>query len=91
MGPIADQKGLEQGWISSGDLYKIFGKEQLQLSQDSGLGVALAKDLVISAIGQADDTLHQLQNLFQLTLYFCKKYNVKLCIEKTKLQVVAPK
>ena len=51
----------------------------------------------VSAIGQADDTIlvsnsiQKLQNLLQLTLYFCTKYNVKLCTEKTKLQAYSNK
>ena len=97
MGPIHDQGGLEQGGVNSGDFYKIFGKNQLQLSQDSHLGVRLARNLVISALAQADDTLHssnnihRLQNLVQLTVHFCTKYNVELSTEKTKLQVFFPK
>ena len=91
MGPIGDERGLEQGGVSSSDFYKIFGKEQLEAAQASGLGVAM-RDIVISAIGQADDTvlisnsIHNIQNLLELTLEFCSKYNVDLCIEKTKLQ-----
>ena len=38
MGPIYDECGLEQGGVNSSDLYKIFGKEQLSNSQESGLG-----------------------------------------------------
>ena len=69
MGPIHDELGVEQGGVNSGDFYKIYAKSQLQMAQSSQLGVKLAKDLVISAIGQADDTLlvsnnlHSLQNL----------------------------
>ena len=82
MGPIEDQGGLEQGGVNSGDFYKIFGKKQLQLAQDSGLGVQLARNINISALGQADDTLHtsnnihRLQNLLQLTLFFYSMFNV---------------
>ena len=47
MGPIADQGGLEQGGVNSGDFYKVFGKKQLQLAQDSGQGVQLARNLII--------------------------------------------
>ena len=56
------------------------------------LGVNLAKDITISAIGQADDTalvandLHSLKNLLQLTLYNRSKFNVELCAGKTVLQ-----
>ena len=93
MGPIKNL-GVEQGGANSGDYYKIFGKEQLSAAQASGLGVALF-DQIISSIGQADDTvllsncLHSLQNLLHLTLKFCSKHQVQLCIEKTKLLAVA--
>ena len=56
MGPILDQQGLEQGGNSSSDFYKIFGREQLDLAQNSSLGVRL-KNVVVSAIGQANDTV----------------------------------
>ena len=94
MGPIKDELGVEQGGANSGDYYKIFGKEQLTMAQSSCLGVPLGTD-TISAIGDADDTvlisncLHSLQNLLQLTLIFCSKYQVHLCIEKTKLIAIS--
>ena len=56
MGPVQDQQGLEQGGVSSSDLYKIFGKEQLTMAQDSNLGVPLG-DSTISDVGQADDSV----------------------------------
>ena len=88
MGPIDDGKGVEQGGVNSGDYYKIFGKPQLELAQSSKLGVPLPGNLTVSGIGQADDTLlvsnniHALQNLLQLTLHFCSKYKVDLCVEE---------
>ena len=97
MGPISDQVGVEQGGVSSGDFYKIYARSQLQMAQDSHLGVKLSKTLAVSAIGQADDTvlvannLHSLQNLLQLSLYYCKKYNVELCPGKTILQAMSSK
>ena len=97
MGPICDELGVEQGNVNSGDFYKIYAKSQLQMAQYSNLGVELARDIVVSGIGQADDTLllsnnlHSLQNLLQLSLYYCTKFNVELSPEKTKLQVIAPK
>ena len=63
------------------------------MAQKSNLGVPLAQNLVISGIGQADDTvllsndLHKLFCLLVLTLEFCSKYNVELCAEKTRLQM----
>ena len=92
MGPICDQQGLEQGGTSSSDHYKIFGKSQLTLAQESNLGLRLG-NLVVSSIGQADDTLLlsndivKLYYLLILTLSFCAKFMVSLCPEKTKLQV----
>ena len=92
MGPIYDMLGVEQGGPNSGDYYKIFGKQQLADDQASGLGVPLGDETIISAIGQADDTvllsnsLHSIQNLLQLSLNFCSEKHVQLCIEKTKLQ-----
>ena len=52
--------------------------------------------LVVSAVGQADDTallsndIQKLRLLLQLTLEYCQKYNVKLSSSKTKLLVVQP-
>ena len=96
MGPIHDENGLEQGGVSSSDLYKIYGKEQLTTAQDSELGVPLG-NLKVSAIGQADDTAlisnstQSLQFLLLLSQSFCKRYHVKLCADKTKLQVYCTK
>ena len=41
LGPIKDERGLEQGGVSSSDLYKIFGKQQLNTAQESELGETL--------------------------------------------------
>ena len=96
MGPIYDEQGVEQGGINSSDLYKVFGKEQLELAQKSSLGVSLG-NLTISGIGQADDTAlltNSIQKLFyllELTKIFCSKYQVELCAEKTKLQAFSTK
>ena len=64
----------------------------MKLAQASEFGVELGPE-VVSAIGQADDVallahdLHALQGLVDLSLYFCRKYCVSLCSDKTKLQV----
>ena len=93
MGPILDEQGLEQGGVSSSDFYKIFGKEQLSLAQRSQLGVPLPVS-IISAVGQADDTVllsNDIYSLFYLlklsSTVFCEKSLVDLCAEKTVLQV----
>ena len=67
------------------------------MAQDSELGVKLSNRITVSAIGQADDTVlvannpHNLQNLLELSLHYCRKFNVELCPGKTVLQVITPK
>ena len=96
MGPILDERGLEQGGLKSTDFYKKFGEEQLSTAQLSSLGIQLG-DITISGIGQADDTVlvsNRIQNLkylLHLTKIFCSKYQVQLCSDKTKLQAFATK
>ena len=52
------------------------------------MGVEL-RDTIVSAIGQADDTvllsnnIYDVNNLLSLTFDFCSKYQVELCPEKT--------
>ena len=91
--------GVEQGGQHSSDLYKVFNNSQLELAQDSKLGVDLGgkDDLVISAIGQADDVclvsndIFALKILLHLSLKYCKQHHVKLRADKTKLQVFSDK
>ena len=97
MGPISDEKGLEQGGPNSSDLYKIFGKEQVETAQASELGVEMG-GITVSGLAQADDTAlmscHALRNfkyLLHLTEIYCLKYQVRLCAEKTKLQAFSTK
>ena len=53
--------------------------------------------LTISGIGQADDVvassnnIYMLYNLLVLALDYCRKYNVQLCADKTKLLMYADK
>ena len=53
--------------------------------------------MTVSGIGQVDDTglmsnkIQNLQYLLLLSQAFCRKYHVKLCAEKTKLQVYSTK
>ena len=91
MGPIFDQHGLEQGGCNSSDLYKIYNNDLLRLLQKSELGVCLGHGLTISSVGQADDVallsndINCLKNLLNLTLSYCKRFNIELCAGKTKL------
>jgi hypothetical protein len=95
MGPILDLLGVEQGGINSDRLYKLANNSQIDVAQNSKLGVNLGSN-TISCIGQADDSallandIHSLNNLLQLTLEYCQKYSVTLVPEKTKLLAFCP-
>ena len=58
---------------------------------------AVTRPVTVSCVGQADDTalvtndVHKLFYLLELTKIFCKKYQVELCADKTKLQAFATK
>ena len=91
MGPIIDELGLEQGGCTSSEAYKVYNNDLLKILQDSSQGVDMGDGLVVSGVGQADDVallsnnIFCLYNLLYLTLNFCKKFNIDLCPEKTKL------
>ena len=59
------------------------------------MGVEIGNDTIISAFGQADDTglcsndIYHLYSIFKLSVSYCRKYNVILSPEKTKLLVIA--
>jgi hypothetical protein len=96
MGPILDKLGVEQGGKNSGEIYKLCNNVQLSTAQNSGLGLAMG-DVMVSAVGQADDTallsdcLIKLYGLLYLAVEYCKQYHVELVPEKTKLLAFAPK
>ena len=83
-------------WSKAGSAAWIFKKFQLRTDQQSCLGVPLGP-LTVSGIGQADDTallannINNLNFLLKLTESFCKKYQVQLSSEKTKLLAYAKK
>ena len=95
-GPIRDELGVEQGGVSSSDLYKVYNNELLDTANQSELGVDFGNSLVVSAIGQADDTalisndISKLFHILQLVLTYCQKYNVQLSTSKTKLLMIPP-
>ena len=96
MGPILDNKGLEQGGFSSSDLYKIYNNEQSMTAQRSGLGVTV-HDQTVSLIALADDAaivsdnIIFLNHLLYLTTQYCSKYGVELVPDKTKLLAFSSK
>ena len=95
MGPILDKRGVEQGGINSDRLHKLANNNQINVAQNSMLGVNLGSN-TISIIGQADDSalvandIHSLNNLLLLTLEYCEEYSVTLVPEKTKLLAFCP-
>ena len=95
MGPINDQRGVEQGGINSDRLYKLANNNQIKIAQQSNLGVNMGS-MTVSCIGQADDTallanyIHSLQNLLLLTLDYCERFSVTLVPEKTRLLAFCP-
>ena len=90
MGPSHDQTGFEQGGINSGDYFKLYNNEQLQIVQDSELGVDI-KSSTISAIGQADDVILASNDIRNLSLQAklmennCEQHRITLVAKKTKL------
>jgi hypothetical protein len=50
-----DEQGLEQGGRRSRYLYKIYNKEQLTPSQESGFGTIISS-IDVAGLGQADGT-----------------------------------
>ena len=95
MGPIADLLGLEQGNVNSDRIYKLCNNNQLKTAQNSRLGVECEGE-VISAIGQADDSvllsdcIFKLLGLVNLTEEYCSAFHVELVPEKTKLLGFSP-
>ena len=87
---------MEQGAVNSDRLYKLCNNSQLLEALSSGLGASIG-DIVIAAIGQADDVVllttcpTKLACLLHLTMLYCKRQHVKLVPEKTKLLVWSPK
>ena len=94
LGPINDEQGLEQGGCISSDGYKMYNNDLLKLLQKSHQGVQLGDGLVVSVVGQADDvalisnSIFNLYNLLTLTINYCKKFNIELCQDKTKLLMI---
>ena len=56
MGPILDTRGLEQGGMSSSDMYKLYNNEQAIVAQSSCLSVPVY-DQIVSCISLADDAV----------------------------------
>ena len=65
-------------------------------AQESELGVDMGDHLVLSAVGQADDTVLMSHDIIKLNLLlhlakiYCDKFNVQLSQSKTKLLLIPP-
>ena len=61
MGPIHDQRGVEQGGPNSSDHYKIYNNEQLREAQESGLGSSISIFITICRL--PENVLHSFAKL----------------------------
>ena len=100
IGPIMNSQGSEQGGLLSDRQSRLVGNDQLLFAQLSQLGVNISYPnhptpklflkLVISAIGQADDTTLFSNDLFSFNLLatlidqFADRSNTIIVSDKTK-------
>ena len=95
MGPIHDTAGVEQGGVSSSDQFQLVNGEELDMCNDSGLGLDMGA-VSVAAIGQADDVAlvsphpAALQSLLNLSEAFSSSTSLTNVPEKTKLLVYPP-
>ena len=96
MGPVNDQRGVEQGGCLSDRLHNLASALQLLTTQASGLGIDMAGVVHVASIGQADNValisqdLHKLKFLLQLVVNFAATHHTTLVPEKTKLLCYSP-
>ena len=96
MGPINDQVGVEQGGVSSGDLFQLVNGEELKVTNSAGLGLNMG-GVSLGSIGVADDVAlispcpHALQSLLNLSQSLTTSRCMVNVPEKTKLLVYSPK
>ena len=72
---------------------KVMSNELLVTAQESELGVDMGGQLVLSAVGQADDTVlmsNDIIKILQLAKSYCEKFDVQLSQSKTKLLMIPP-
>ena len=96
MGPIQDQRGVEQGGVYSGDLFQLVNNEELRVTNTAGLGLDMG-EACVGSIGVADDVglvspdPHALQSLLNLSQSLTSSRCMVNVIEKTKLLLFHPK
>ena len=96
MGPIYDQRGVEQGGVSSGDQFQLANNQELVVTNTAGLGLNMG-EICVGSIGVADDVAllspdpHALQSLLNLSQSLSSSRCMVNVPEKTKLLLYHPK
>ena len=96
MGPIHDQRGVEQGGVTSGDQFQLANNEELIVTNTAGLGLNMG-EVSVGSIGVADDVAllspepHALQSLLNLSMSLTSSRCMINVPEKTKLLLYQPK
>ena len=96
MGPIYDQRGVEQGGVSSGGQFQLVNNKELIVTNTAGLGSNMGA-ISIGSIGVADDVAlvspspHALQSLLNLSQSLTSSRSMVNVPEKTKLLVYQAK
>ena len=96
MGPIFDQRGVEQGGVNSGDEFQLVNTHELVTTQTAGLGLDMG-GVSVASIGVADDVAllspspHALQSLLNLSQSLTSSRFMVNVKEKTKLLAYAPR
>ena len=96
VGPINDEKGVEQGGISSGDQFQLVNGEELITTNTSGLGLDMG-GISLASLGVADDVAlfspspYGLQALLNLSQELTASKSMINVPEKTKLLAYSPK
>ena len=96
MGPILDQRGVEQGGVNSGDQFQLVNNKELLVTNSAGLGLNMG-EISVGSIGVADDValvspqLHALQSLLNLSQSLTSSKCMVNVPEKTKLLLFQPK
>ena len=96
MGPIHDQRGVEQGGVYSGDQFQLANNEELIATNMAGLGLNMG-EVSVGSIGVADDVAlispspHALQSLLNISQSLTSSRCMVNVPEKTKLLLYQPK
>ena len=92
MGPIHDERGVEQGGVISGDQFQLVNNRELIVTNTAGLGLDMG-GVSVGSIVVADDVAlvspspHALQCLLNLSQSLTSSRNMINVQEKTKLLV----